>query len=104
MRESAPHWCMTVPTMIIVTGKAGDSTSFEIGRPAAEILNADQGIASFTAGFANSVTARHIALAEPPMADLSVQTLSRSSELAWPPLSGPGKGLTLARPRGDAGR
>ena len=55
-------------------------------------------------GLANSVTARHIALAEPPMADLSVQTLSRSSELAWPPLSGPGKGLTLARPRGDAGR
>ncbi len=41
----------------ILDGRVGDVDGFLSGRPVVEIFNADQGIASFGAGFANSVTA-----------------------------------------------
>jgi hypothetical protein len=41
----------------ILNGSVGDSTSSGVGRPTSEILNADNGIALFSTGFAESVTA-----------------------------------------------
>lgn len=51
-------------------------------------------------GLANTVTARHLALAEPPGLDFSIETLGGSQELKHPALPTIGSGLTLARPRG----
>lgn len=51
-------------------------------------------------GLANTVTARHLALAEPPGLDFSIETLGGSAELRHPALPTIGSGLTLARPRG----
>lgn len=50
-------------------------------------------------GLANTVTARHVALAEPPDSSFGLATLERSPDLGHPSLPAIGKGITLARPR-----
>jgi len=51
-------------------------------------------------GLANTVTARHVALAGPPAPGFAVETLSRTAELRRKALPAIGPGVTLARPRG----
>src|SRR6185503_16638860 len=51
-------------------------------------------------GLANALSARHVALARPPDADFGLTRLGKSVDLRWPALSGFGRGVTVARPRG----
>lgn len=51
-------------------------------------------------GLANTVTARHLALARQPAADFHAGLLARGAEITRPVLESGGGRLTLARPRG----
>lgn len=51
-------------------------------------------------GFANTVTARHLALSRQPASDFHASVLARGAEIRRPALEGGNGRLTLARPRG----